>query len=109
VYKDDGSLWVWTVRASRSVTCRRPQQCRAESARRDRCRRPAAWAGYVDELLSYGTGVLVRSGAARIVADTDAANRGMRAAFARAGYDEFASRRDYLWTAIPVNGEPNSN
>ena len=55
--------------------------------------------GYVNELLAYGTAVLADSGVSRIGSDTDVANRPMRAAFARAGYVEFASRRDYHWRA----------
>lgn len=50
---------------------------------------------YVDELLAYGTGVLVDKGEARIGSYTDTANRGMRAAFARGGYAETGSRRDF--------------
>jgi RimJ/RimL family protein N-acetyltransferase len=50
---------------------------------------------YVDELLAYGTGVLADNGQTRIRAYTDAANRAMRAAFARAGYAETGTRRDF--------------
>lgn len=49
---------------------------------------------YVDELLAYGTGVLADRDQTRIRAFTDAANRAMRAAFARGGYVETGSRRD---------------
>jgi RimJ/RimL family protein N-acetyltransferase len=56
---------------------------------------------YVDELLAYGTAVLADRGVPRIGSDTDVANRAMRAAFARAGYVEFASRRDFRWRAAP--------
>ena len=49
---------------------------------------------YVDELLAYGTGALADHGETRIRAHTDAANRAMRAAFARGGYTENGSRRD---------------
>ena len=50
---------------------------------------------YVDELLAYGTGVLAGRGETRIRAYTDTANRAMRAAFARGGYAETGSRRDF--------------
>lgn len=50
---------------------------------------------YVDELLAYGTGVLADRGETRIRAYTDAANRAMRAAFARGGYAQTGSRRDF--------------
>jgi RimJ/RimL family protein N-acetyltransferase len=53
--------------------------------------------GYVHDLLAYGTRVLADAGAPRIVADTDCANTPMRAAFARAGYREFARRWDWGW------------
>jgi RimJ/RimL family protein N-acetyltransferase len=54
---------------------------------------------YVDDLLAYGTGVLTDEDVKKITSDTDVANRGMRAAFARAGYREFAARRDFRWRA----------
>lgn len=50
---------------------------------------------YVDELVAYGTGVLAGRGETRIRAFTDAANRAMRAAFARGAYAETGSRRDF--------------
>ena len=50
---------------------------------------------YVDELLAYGTGVLSDHGQTRIRTYTDAANRVMRAAFARGGYAETGTRRDF--------------
>jgi RimJ/RimL family protein N-acetyltransferase len=50
---------------------------------------------YVDELLAYGTRVLADRGEARFRSYTDAANRAMRAAFARGGYAETGSRRDF--------------
>lgn len=53
--------------------------------------------GHVDDLLAYGTRHLAAAGARRIVADTDCANVPMRAAFARAGYREFARRWDWSW------------
>ncbi len=52
---------------------------------------------YVDDLLAYGTGVLAVHGATSISSTTDVANRGMRGAFARAGYAEAGSRRDFGW------------
>jgi RimJ/RimL family protein N-acetyltransferase len=48
--------------------------------------------GYVDDLLTEATEFLVSEGAARIVADTDAANLPMVAAFERTGYRKFAVR-----------------
>lgn len=51
---------------------------------------------HVDDLLAYGTGVLVGRGRRQIRAYTDTANRGMRAAFARGGYAETGARRDFL-------------
>lgn len=50
---------------------------------------------HVDELLSYATGVLTDHGQRHIRAYTDAANHGMRAGFARAGYAETGSRCDF--------------
>lgn len=50
---------------------------------------------YVDELLAYGTRVLADRGETRIRSYTDAANHAMRAAFARRGYAETGSRRDF--------------
>lgn len=58
---------------------------------------PARGRRLVDELLAYGTRLLAEDGAARIRGDVDAINLPMRAAFARAGYREFATRRDYRW------------
>lgn len=52
---------------------------------------------YVDELLAYGTAMILDSGVRSITSDTDQANRAMRAAFARGGYEEFASRHDFRW------------
>jgi hypothetical protein len=54
---------------------------------------------YVDDLLAYGTLAALRSGATLLLSDTDQDNHPMRAAFARAGYVEFASRRDFRWVA----------
>ncbi|MDQ1695871.1 MAG: hypothetical protein QOJ03_1224 [Frankiaceae bacterium] len=53
--------------------------------------------GYVHDLLAHATCTLVAAGARRIVADTDCVNTPMRAAFARAGYREFARRWDWGW------------
>jgi RimJ/RimL family protein N-acetyltransferase len=69
---------------------------------------------YVDDLLAHATRVLAAAGPDRIRADTDLANRPMRAAFARAGYQEFAWRDDYAWRREdspaartgPVTGQP---
>ena len=54
---------------------------------------------YVDDLLAYGTLAALRSDATLLLSDTDQDNHAMRAAFARAGYVEFASRRDFRWVA----------
>jgi ribosomal protein S18 acetylase RimI-like enzyme len=48
--------------------------------------------GYVDDLLSEITRILVDAGARRIVADTDTTNVPMARAFERAGYRNFAIR-----------------
>lgn len=50
---------------------------------------------YVDELLARGTRVLADRGETLIRSYTDAANHAMRAAFARHGYAETGSRRDF--------------
>ena len=52
--------------------------------------------GYVDDLLARGTAIL-RHDVPDIVirADTDLANAPMAAAFERAGYERFATRREY--------------
>lgn len=52
--------------------------------------------GYIDDLLAQGTRSLLDAGHTRIRADTDLANRPMAAAFRRAGYSEFATRREYI-------------
>ncbi len=59
---------------------------------------------YVDELLAYGTGVLADRGETQIRSHTDAANRAMRAAFARGGYAETGSRRDFRRVPPLVGG-----
>jgi RimJ/RimL family protein N-acetyltransferase len=51
--------------------------------------------GYVDDLLARGVATLLEAGAEQIRADTDTANVPMAAAFRRAGYAEFARRREY--------------
>jgi ribosomal protein S18 acetylase RimI-like enzyme len=51
--------------------------------------------GYVDDLLARGVATLIEAGAEQIRADTDTANVPMAAAFRRAGYTEFARRREY--------------
>jgi GNAT superfamily N-acetyltransferase len=48
--------------------------------------------GYVDDLLSEITRILVDAGAGKIVADTDTTNVPMARAFERAGYRNFAIR-----------------
>jgi RimJ/RimL family protein N-acetyltransferase len=57
--------------------------------------------GYAGELLAHGTMALAEAGAARVRSDTDVANTPMRAAFARAGYREFARSFDYHWRRSP--------
>ena len=54
---------------------------------------------HVDELLAYGTAIVLDAGVTTLVSDTDQENRAMRAAFARAGYVEYATRRDFRWRA----------
>jgi RimJ/RimL family protein N-acetyltransferase len=51
--------------------------------------------GYIDDLLAQGTATLRAAGATAIRADTDVANFPMANAFLRAGYREFATRREY--------------
>jgi ribosomal protein S18 acetylase RimI-like enzyme len=51
--------------------------------------------GYVDDLLAEGTAALHAAGAECVRADTDTRNLPMAAAFRRAGYEEFAKRREY--------------
>lgn len=55
----------------------------------------------VDQLLTYGTNVLTAEGNTHIRAHTDQANLAMRRAFARAGYTEAGTRRDYRWSLDP--------
>jgi ribosomal protein S18 acetylase RimI-like enzyme len=51
--------------------------------------------GYVNDLIIQGTLILKSNGAARIRADADINNAPMIRAFQRAGYRQFASRRQY--------------
>lgn len=51
--------------------------------------------GYVGDLLARGAATLLEAGAEQIRADTDTANVPMATAFRRAGYTEFAKRREY--------------
>ncbi|WP_043727046.1 N-acetyltransferase [Kutzneria sp. 744] len=53
--------------------------------------------GYAGQLLAYGTATVLDDGLTQITTDTDQANRRMRAAFARCGYVEFATRHDFSW------------
>jgi hypothetical protein len=62
--------------------------------------------GYVADLLAWATGVLRTFGAERIVADTDRANRPMRAAFRRADYREIRWRDDYAWRRAQGRASP---
>lgn len=59
--------------------------------------------GYIDELLAQATQTLVALGAERIEADTDVANRPMANAFARGGWMEFGTRREYH---LPATTDP---
>ncbi len=57
--------------------------------------------GYVDELLAHGTRTLRRDAPDAVIrTDTDLANEPMAAAFARAGYTRFGTRREYEY---PLN------
>lgn len=51
--------------------------------------------GYADDLLATGTDILRSAGAEQVRADTDIHNAPMALAFRRAGYTEFATRREY--------------
>jgi ribosomal protein S18 acetylase RimI-like enzyme len=51
--------------------------------------------GYIDALLARGTATLRAAGATVIRADTDTGNTPMANAFRRAGYTQFARRREY--------------
>ena len=52
--------------------------------------------GYVNDLLARGTETLLRVGNGQVLrADTDVDNAPMAAAFERAGYRRFATRREY--------------
>jgi RimJ/RimL family protein N-acetyltransferase len=54
--------------------------------------------GYVNDLLNQGTLTLKSNDARRIRADTDSSNTPMIRAFKRAGYKQFASRRQYHYS-----------
>lgn len=58
--------------------------------------------GYVDDLLAEGTEALHAAGAEYVRADTDTRNLPMAAAFRRAGYAEFARRREYEVKLAPT-------
>jgi len=58
--------------------------------------------GYVDDLLAEGAAALYAAGADHVRADTDTRNLPMAAAFRRAGYAEFARRREYGVKLAPV-------
>ncbi|OKH48912.1 hypothetical protein NIES2101_21495 [Calothrix sp. HK-06] len=51
--------------------------------------------GYANELLTQGTQTLLSDGATRIRSDADVNNIPMVAAFRRAGYNQFALRKEY--------------
>lgn len=51
--------------------------------------------GYIDDLLATGTTTLCAAGITSIRTDTDVANAPMAHAFRRAGYTQFATRREY--------------
>ena len=62
--------------------------------------------GYIDDLLAAGTATLLstreRGGSDKLIrADTDVGNAPMAAAFRRAGWVEFASRREFAVDLIP--------
>lgn len=59
--------------------------------------------GWIDPLLEQATHTLVGLGAERIEADTDVANTPMAKAFARGGWHEFGTRREYQ---LPAATEP---
>lgn len=58
--------------------------------------------GYVDDLLAEGTAALLDAEAEFVRADTDTRNLPMAAAFRRAGYAEFAKRREYGVKLAPL-------
>jgi RimJ/RimL family protein N-acetyltransferase len=59
---------------------------------------------YAHDLLAYGTAAVLDAGVTMITSDTDEANHFMRAAFARAGYREFATRHDFRWVRPRTTG-----
>ena len=61
--------------------------------------------GYVDDLLAEGTAALHAAGAEYVRADTDTRNLPMAAAFGRAGYAEFAQRREYGTKLAPLGAK----
>ena len=63
---------------------------------------------YVDDLLAAGTAALHAAGAERVRADTDTHNLPMAAAFRRAGYAEFAKRREYGVKLAPTGATTSS-
>ena len=67
----------------------------------------ARWTGdaRVDDLLAEGTAALHAAGAESVRADTDTRNAPMAAAFRRAGYEEFAKRREYGVKLAPLGAK----
>ena len=61
--------------------------------------------GYVDDVLAEGTDALHAAGAKFVRADTDTRNLPMAAAFGRAGYAEFAKRREYGVKLAPLGAK----
>jgi ribosomal protein S18 acetylase RimI-like enzyme len=61
--------------------------------------------GYVDDLLVEGTAALRAAGAESVRADADTRNAPMAAAFRRAGYEEFAKRREYGVKLAPLGAK----
>lgn len=59
--------------------------------------------GYVNDLLAQGTLTLKADDATRVRADTDINNAPMILAFQRAGYRQFATRREYRLARLPLN------
>lgn len=51
--------------------------------------------GYINDLLAEGTRILRATGQPTLRADTDVSNTPMADAFRRAGWDQFATRREY--------------
>ena len=59
--------------------------------------------GYVNDLLAQGTLTLKTDGAVSVRADTDINNTPIVSAFERAGYKQFASRREYRLMQVFIN------